>query len=292
MNLGSVRDQRGTPLALVPVNGLSTYETNLTTDGSGKWLAHETTFNWPYTVTVTVDGSTVAHASTEFTQLPSGDMQIDFVIPSPDNVIANPGFETAGAAWTPAAATSFTGSPASETQSGSAGLRLGWGPGGAAVLDVASTATAVVSGTTAIAHRPSQRDRQPAFVLLTGACVSELLGETDTRDLAVRSDGTVAVIVDNGDGTRSFRQRSPAGVWSSAEPFPFMGTGLGHRLLADSTGRWHAVWAEGDGMVHVAHREDDGKLARRFPGRPDAEGLRCRHRRQRRHPQSAARPRA
>jgi hypothetical protein len=44
-----------------------------------------------------------------------------------------------------------------------------------------------------------------------------------------------------------------------------MGMGLGHTLLADSTGRWHYVWAENDGMVHVSQRQDDGSWSGASP---------------------------
>ena len=258
LSVGSVRDLRGTGLVNVPVGGVSTYEPATVTDLAGNWVAPNNFLYETFTATVSVDGLTVSRGMADMQVLDNGDLRANLVITPTDNVLVNSGFDAGTAAWQPTPGATFTWLPPYQTQIGSAVLRLSWAGPGAMVLDTASTATAVVSGTlTLIAHR-NETGNVLSLCPPVGPCADEPLGPTENRDLAVRADGTLAVVVDNGNGTRSFLQRSPAGVWSGPEDFPFMGAGIGHRLLADSTGRWHAVWAEGDGMVHIAHRFDDG----------------------------------
>lgn len=257
-NLGRVLDTGGAELALLPVVGIPARESNPLTNADGQWLAHETGWNAPYTVSVTVEGTTVAQPVSYEGSPGNQDPVTTLVVPPAENVLVNPDFESPALAWAPQTSAAVRALTTVEMGIPSNGMRLGWSVAGVGVLDTGRSTTAVVSGTTTLIARRKAGSNQLMLCPPTGECVTEDLGPTETRDLALRDDGTLAMVRNNGDGTRSFLQRSPTGVWSQPEDLPFLGTGLGHRLLVDSTGRWHYVWAEGDGMVHVTHRVDDG----------------------------------
>lgn len=254
---GSVTDMRGLPLALVPIMGLDAVEGNVVSDGGGFWSGHraspETTFPLSAGVADTVVTITAP------TLLDNGLLTAGFRLPVAGNAIVNPGFETPGVGWSAGDGASLNWLDVTQSQADSAVLRLAGSDGHTLVPGVYSTATSVVSGTATLL---AYRDNSGSYFspcLPVGECGIELLGTgLSPRDLAIRPDGTIGLIETNDDGTRGFRQRSPSGVWTSVEAFPFRGTGSGHRLLADGTGRWHYVWAEADGMVHVTRREDDG----------------------------------
>ena len=256
---GTVYDQQGRPLAQVPVTGITAHETQIASDAFGRWDAHQIGTDTNVTVTVGSGAAALQRLESAFA-LNGTTLTGTFYLPPADDVLVNPGFNTGTAGWaaSSAAAVTWAGS-----LSGAQGvLRLSpTGLSGAAdvpIEDVGPALTAVVSGTTTIIAYHNPTGLYVALCPLNDDCVSESLRQGAPRDMAVRPDGTVGLIADDLDGTRSFRLRSPAGVWVIDEPYPYMGNGKGHRLLFDSAGRWHAVWAEGDGVVHLAHREDDG----------------------------------
>lgn len=252
---GTVVDQTGRPLALVPVTGIPAVEPSIQTDADGYWTAHQIQPGTDVTVTVGAGGSALARPETEF-DAAYGAYSSTFVLPPTDNVIANPRFEVDTQGWSALAAAGVQWVDTVDTHHGV--MRVSASKGDWAVSGTVVTATAALSGTsTLLAYRDSQGNHFQACQGIPG-CQSEDLGQTLTRDFVVAPNGTVSMILMNDDGSRSFSQRSPSGVWSSTTVFPYQGGGASHRLLYDHAGHLHYVWAEGDGMVHVAHYEGGG----------------------------------
>ncbi len=258
MVTGSVTDLRGLPLAAVPVTGIPAYEPSLASNGAGAWVAHQTGSGLDYTLTAGLPGSVVS--------IPAGNLQqngvdrlASIVLPPTDNVIANPGFTTPASGWLPLPATSLSWLSAVAVGADSPVMRLNTSAATRLLAGQAVAAGSVISGTATVLAYVTATGNQLAICPNNTDCVSEPVSGSQTIDLARRADGTLAVIVrDVGASTRSFLVRSPQGVWSAPQPFPYLGTGASHRLLADSASVWHYVWAEGDGMMHVAYLQNDG----------------------------------
>ncbi len=252
---GTVHDQTGLPLARVPVTGITAHETPILSDAQGRWEAHQIGAGADVTVTVGSGGTAIQRPESAFA-LDGTTLTGAFYLPPSDNALVNPRFDSGLSGW---AALSGADASWAQTLAGAQGvLRVSPSAVDWAATDTVSAATAAISGAaTLLAYRDGSGNH---FVACLGepGCPVEGLGATTTRDLAVRADGTVGMVLMNDDGTRSFRQRNPEGIWSTAEDFPWMGGGASHRLLADGTGQWHYVWAEGDGMVHVARYEGGG----------------------------------
>lgn len=255
---GVVRDQRGIGLVNVPITGIPAYESNVATDGLGQWMTHLPAGAPTYTLTATVGTTTLGRTSNALIPSPAPDLFATMYMPPADEVLVNPGFEIAVAGWTPTASSILRWSAKPDAATDSNVMRLDYSMGMLRPLQRGYSPSAVVSGTTTILAQTSDIGNTVALCSLSANCAGEFVPGTIVRDLGARPDGTTAVVVINGDTTRSFLQRNPAGGWSAASPFPFTGWGVGHQLIADSTGRWHYVWAETDGMVHVSQLGDNG----------------------------------
>ena len=252
---GTVLDQTGRPLVNVPVTGIPALETAVLSNAAGHWVAHQNQFSTVVTVTVGSGGSALSRSEGDFI-IASGVMSSTFHMPPSDNVIVNPRFDHDLQGWSALTPSGLLWINAGNDAHGI--LRASAAETGWPLTGVVVTATAALSGTsTLLAYRDYLGNHFQACVGVPGCAVEEL-GYTTTRDIGVAADGTVSMILMNADGSRSFRQRSPAGVWSSATAFPYTGGGASHRLLYDHAGHLHYVWAEGDGMVHVAHYQLDG----------------------------------